>query len=251
MEKQHQTVNENILAGRNPVMEAMRNRRTIDKILVARGEKEGSIIKIMATAKERGIPVIEVEKVKLESLAQTTSHQGVVAYTTPFQYSEIDDILKTAEERGEDPFLLILDGINDPHNFGALIRTAETAGVHGIILPKRNACPMTATVMKSAAGATEYMKIARVTNITDTVKMLKNKNIWVYGADGAANETIYETNLRGPVAIVLGDEGYGISRLVKENCDVLIKIPMKGQISSLNVSVAGALILYETVRQRG
>lgn len=241
---------ENIVAGRNPVAELLKSGRTIDKIYVAHGEREGSIIKIIADARDKGIPVVEADKFKLESICGSLNHQGIVAFATDYQYCDVDDILAYAEEKEEKPFILILDGITDPGNLGAIIRTAECCGVHGIILPKRNTCGLTATVFKAAAGACEHMKIAKVTNIAETIERLKERNVWIYGADGRGEGDIYQTDLTGSVAIVLGDEGKGISRLVADRCDYLIKIPMFGKINSLNVSVAGAVIMYETVRQK-
>jgi 23S rRNA (guanosine2251-2'-O)-methyltransferase len=242
---------ENIVTGRNPVMEALRSGRTVDKILVAKGEREGSLLKIVAMAKERGIPVMDAERSRIETLSGGAGHQGVLAFVTPFTYSTVEEILELAQERNEPPCLILLDGVTDPHNVGAILRTACCCGVHGVILPKHNSCGMTPTLIKSAAGATEYIKVARVTNMTDTIEELKKHNIWIYGTDGAAPADIYQTNLTGACAFVLGDEGRGMSRLVREHCDFLVKIPMKGPLNSLNVSVAGAVILYESLRQRG
>lgn len=241
---------ENVVTGRNPVMEVLRAGRTVDKILVAKGEREGSILKIVAMAREKGIPVQDAERARIEALSGTAGHQGVLAFVTPFEYSTVEDILAVAEERGEPACIVILDGVTDPHNAGAVLRTACCCGAHGVILPKHNSCGMTPTLIKSAAGATEYLKVARVTNITDTVELLKKHNIWIYGTDGNASADLYHTDLTGPCAFVLGDEGRGISRLVREHCDFLIKIPMKGPLDSLNVSVAGAVILYESLRQK-
>ena len=240
---------ENMVHGRNSVMETIRSGRTVDKLFVAKGEREGSIVRVIAMAREKGITVVEAEKAKLDSMTRSSSHQGVVAITTEFSYCEPEDIIAYAEEKGEKPFLLVIDGINDPRNLGAIIRTADAAGVHGIILPKRGACGLTATVYKTAAGACEYMKIARVVNIPSAIEFLKEKNIWIYGTDGDAPEDIYSTDLTGAAAIVMGDEGTGLSRLVKERCDRLIKIPMAGNITSLNISVAAAVAMYEKVRQ--
>ena len=240
---------ENMVYGRNPVMETIRSGRTVDKLFVAKGEREGSIVRVIAMAREKGITVVEAEKAKLDSMTRSSSHQGVVAITTEFSYCEPEDILAYAEEKGEKPFLLVIDGINDPRNLGAIIRTADAAGVHGIILPKRGASGLTATVYKTAAGACEYMKIARVVNIPSAIEFLKEKNVWIYGTDGDAPEDIYSTDLTGAAAIVMGDEGSGLSRLVRERCDRLIKIPMAGRITSLNISVAAAVAMYEKVRQ--
>lgn len=248
--EKREEVNENAVTGRNPVMEVLRSGRTVDKILVAKGEREGSLLKIIAMAKERGIPVMDAERTRIEALSGTAAHQGVLAFVTPFEYASVDDILALAEEKGEPPFLVILDGVTDPHNVGAIIRTACCCGAHGVILPKHNSCGMTPTLIKSAAGATEYMKVARVTNITDTIEELKKRNVWIYGTDGSAPADVYHTDLTGACAFVLGDEGRGMSRLVREHCDFLIKIPMNGPLDSLNVSVAGAVILYESLRQK-
>lgn len=245
--------NDNIVFGRNPVIETLKGDRTVDKIYVLRGEREGSIKKIEAMARQDGIPVIETDKNKLETICKSTSHQGVVAFVTDFVYCTPEDILIDAKEKNEAPFIIVVDGINDPHNLGAIIRSANASGVHGIILPKRNACGLTSVVFKAAAGACEFMKISRVSNIATTVKYLKEQNVWIYAADGGSERAndLYKTDFSGAVAIVLGDEGHGISRLVKDESDFHVKIPMKGEISSLNVSVAGAVIMYEVVRQRG
>jgi 23S rRNA (guanosine2251-2'-O)-methyltransferase len=240
---------ENMVYGRNSVMETIRSGRTVDKLFVAKGEREGSIVRVIAMAKDKGITVVEAEKAKLDSMTRSSAHQGVVAITTEFSYCEPEDIIEYAEQKGEKPFIIVIDGINDPRNLGAIIRTADAAGVHGIILPKRGACGLTATVYKTAAGACEYMKIARVVNISAAIEFLKEKNIWIYGTDGAAESDIYDTDLRGAAAIVLGDEGTGLSRLVRERCDRLVSIPMAGQITSLNISVAAAVAMYEKIRQ--
>lgn len=244
---------ENIVFGRNPVMEALRGERTVEKVYVLRGEREGSVIKIVAMARDKKIPVIEVDRKKLESISGTASNQGVAAFVSDFAYSSVEEILGFAEEKGEKPFIVILDGVTDPHNLGAIVRTANACGVHGIIIPKRNSCALTPTVFKAAAGACEFMKIARVSNIATTVNFLKEKNIWIYAADGGCAEAtdIYKTDMTGAAAVVLGDEGKGVSDLVLRESDFKIKIPMKGEISSLNVSVAGGVILYEILRQRG
>lgn len=249
-EPRAEEINENVVTGRNPVMEVLRSGRTVDKILVAKGEREGSILKIVAMAKEKGIPVMDAERTRIESLSGTAGHQGVLAFVTPFEYSSVEEILAEAEAKQEPPCIVILDGVTDPHNAGAIMRTACCCGAHGVIMPKHNSCGMTPTLIKSAAGATEYLKVARVTNITDTIEELKKHNIWIYGTDGSAPADIYHTDLTGACAFVLGDEGRGMSRLVREHCDFLVKIPMNGPLDSLNVSVAGAVILYESLRQK-
>lgn len=241
---------ENIAVGRNPVREALASGKTVEKILVAKGEREGSIRQIVAMAREKGIPVLDADRTRLDALSGSASHQGVLAFVTPFEYCSVETILQTARDAGEDPRIVILDGVTDPHNLGAILRTACCCGVHGVILSKHGACGMTPAAIKSSAGACEYMKVARVTNITDTVEMLKKENVWIYGTDGDAKSDLYQTDLTGACAFVLGDEGRGLSRLVKEHCDFLVRIPMVGPITSLNVSVAGAVILYESLRQR-
>ena len=236
--------------GRNSVLELLDSDRDINKIFIERGEKHGSINKIIAKAREKKVVIVEVDRQKLNKMAQTENHQGVIAIVPPFNYCEVKDILDEAYRKNEKPFILILDGIEDPHNLGAIIRTAETAGVHGIIIPKRRACNVNSTVYKVASGAVEHMKIARVNNLNDEIKYLKDNDVWVYGTAVEASKYYYEENLTGAIAIVIGNEGKGISNLVKENCDVLLKIPMKGKISSLNASVSAGIVMYEVVKQR-
>lgn len=242
----------NIIYGRNPVMEALKGGRTIDKIYVQKGEINGSLIALIAKAKDRHIPVIEADRQKLDMMSDKGKHQGICALITDFVYSSVEDMLKFAEERGEKPFIVILDGVTDPHNLGAVVRTADACGVHGVIVPKRNSCGMTPVVYKSAAGACEHVKIARVVNIAETVNKLKENNVWIYSADGGSEKAtdIYQTDFAGGVALVLGDEGNGISRLVLDVSDFHVKIPMMGKINSLNVSVAGGVMMYEVLRQR-
>jgi len=236
--------------GRNAVLELLESGRDINKILVANGEKHGSIHKILAIAKERKIIVTEIEKKKLNQIAQTPNNQGVIAIVPPYDYCEVEDILDEAKRKNEKPFILILDGIEDPHNLGSIIRTAETAGVHGIIIPKRRAASVNSTVSKVSAGAVEYMKIARVNNINETIRYLKEQDVWICGTD-MDTDTIYtKQDYKMPIAIVIGSEGFGMSRLVKENCDFLVKIPMKGRITSLNASVSAGIIMYEVVKNR-
>ena len=226
--------------------------KDINKIFVENGEKHGSIKEIIAKAKENRIVLVEVDKSKLDSMVgnSTENHQGVVAIVPPFDYCEVEDILQVAKEREEDPFILILDGIEDPHNLGSIIRTAETAGVHGIIIPKRRSVAVNSTVAKVSTGAISYMKIARVNNINDCIRNLKNEGLWIIGTDGSANTLYYNQDLKGPLAIIIGSEGFGMSKLVKENADILIKIPMKGKITSLNASVSAGIVIYEAVKQR-
>lgn len=236
--------------GRNSVLELLDSDRDINKIFIERGEKHGSINKIIVKAREKKVVIVEVDRQKLNKMAQTENHQGVIAIVPPFNYCEVKDILDEAYRKNEKPFILILDGIEDPHNLGAIIRTAETAGVHGIIIPKRRACNVNSTVYKVASGAVEHMKIARVNNLNDEIKYLKENDVWVYGTAVEASKYYYEENLTGAIAIVIGNEGKGMSNLVKENCDVLLKIPMKGKISSLNASVSAGIVMYEVVKQR-
>lgn len=241
---------EDIVEGRNSVFELLESGRDINKLLIQKGERHGSIHKIIAMAKERGIIVVEAERNKLDKMSETKNHQGVIAIVPPFAYAEVEELLELAKQKQEDPFLLLLDGIEDPHNLGSIIRTAETAGVHGIILPKRRAASVNSTVSKVSAGAVEYMKIARVNNLTETIKQLKKEGLWIVGTDMEAKVDYNKQELTGPICVVIGSEGFGMSRLVKQNTDILIKIPMKGNISSLNASVSAGIVMYEVVRQR-
>ncbi len=241
---------EDQVEGRNAVLELIESGKDINKIYIEKGEKQGSINKILAKANERKIIVTEVDKQKFRQMSQTPNAQGIIAIVPPFDYCDVYDIIELAKERNEDPFILILDGIEDPHNLGSIIRTAETAGVHGIIIPKRRAASVNSTVNKVSAGAVEHMKIARVNNINETINTLKKEGIWICGTDMDTNKYYYNQDLTGPLAIVIGSEGFGMSRLVKENCDFLIKIPMKGKITSLNASVSAGIIVYEAVKQR-
>lgn len=238
------------IEGRNSVLELLESGKDINKIFVTRGEKHGSINKILAIAKERKIIVVEKDKKQMEEMAQEENYQGVIAIVPPFEYVEIDDILNTSKDRKEEPFVLILDGIEDPHNLGSIIRTAETAGVHGIIIPKRRAASVNSTVNKASAGAVEHMKIARVTNISDAIEELKQAGLWICGTDINAEKYYYNQDLTGPLGIVIGNEGKGISEKVKRNCDFTVKIPMKGKVTSLNASVSSGIIVYEAVKQR-
>lgn len=241
---------DDIVEGRNAVLELLDSDRDINKIFVQSGERHGSINKIIAIAKENKVVVTEVEKSKLDFMSKTKNHQGVIAVVPPFNYCEVEDILEYAKSKNEDVFILILDGIEDPHNLGSIIRTAETAGVHGIIIPKRRTVTVNSTVAKVSAGAVEHMKIARVNNITDTIRKLKENGLWIIGTDGSATTLYYNQDLKGDIAIVIGSEGFGMSRLVKENTDMLVKIPMKGKITSLNASVSAGIVMYEAVKQR-
>lgn len=236
--------------GRNAVLELLESDRDINKIYISDGEKHGSINKIIALAKEKKIIINEVSKAKINQMAQTENNQGVIAIVPPFNYCEIEDILEVAKNKKEKPFIIILDGIEDPHNLGSIIRTAETAGVHGIIIPKRRAVAVNSTVSKVSAGAVEHIKIARVNNINETINYLKENDIWIYGTDMNTDKYYYDEDFTGSIAIVIGSEGFGMSRLVKENCDFLVKIPMKGKITSLNASVSAGIVVYEAVKQR-
>lgn len=239
------------IEGRNAVLELLETGKDINKIFIANGEKHGSINKIISIAKERKVVIVEVDRTKLNQMAMSDNHQGVIAIVPPFDYCEVEDILEEANKKQEKPFILILDGIEDPHNLGSIIRTAETAGVHGIIIPKRRAATVNSTVYKVSAGAVEHMKIARVNNLNETIKYLKDNDIWICGTDMDAKNYYYNEKFDGPIAIVIGSEGFGMSRLVKENCDFLVKIPMKGKITSLNASVSAGIVIYEVVKQRG
>ena len=238
------------IEGRNPVAEALKSGRRIDKIYVRRGEKQGSIVPLLRQARKQGIIISEVDGAKLNEMSETKNHQGIIALVSPIEYAEIDDVLALAAEKGEPPFIVILDRINDPHNLGSVIRTANCAGVHGVVIPRHDSVSVTATVEKSSAGATAYTPIVRVNNLAKTIDYLKEKGIWVTGADAAGDRSLFEADLKGPVAIVIGSEGQGIARLVAEKCDFLVKIPMKGDVNSLNASVAAALMIYECAKQR-
>lgn len=238
------------IEGRNSVLELLESGKDVNKIFVTRGEKHGSINKILGIAKERKIIVVEKDKKQMDEMAQEENYQGVIAIVPPFEYVEISDILEVAKERNEDPFVIVLDGIEDPHNLGSIIRTAETAGVHGVIIPKRRAVSVNSTVNKASAGAVEHMKIARVTNISDAIEELKQAGLWVCGTAVDTNKYYYNQDLTGPLAIVIGNEGKGIGEKVKKNCDFLVKIPMKGKVQSLNASVSTGIIVYEAVKQR-
>lgn len=245
-----ETPNTDLVLGRNAVAEAMKSGRSINKILLARGERQGSVKEIFAQARDAGIFVQECDGKKLDELAGGLRHQGIIAYASPVDYVELEDILKIAEDKGEPPFLVLLDELEDPHNLGAILRTADAAGVHGVLIPKRRSCPLSATVARTSAGAVEYVPVARIGNIVQTLNKLKEKNMWVVGADMDGSQLYYEADLTGALVLVVGSEGKGISRLVKEACDFLVQMPMMGKINSLNASVAASVLLYESVRQR-
>ena len=237
----------NIIVGRNPVTEALKSGRDIDKLMIS--TEDGSMKKILALAKERRIPIMKVEKSALDRLAPGQAHQGVCAYVSAYAYAELEDIFRIAEERGEAPFIIVLDNLEDPHNLGAIMRTAECAGAHGIIIPKRRACGLTEVVAKASAGAIEYMPCVKVTNIAQTIEELKERGIWVAACDMGGQE-YYKADLKGKLAVVIGSEGFGISRLVREKCDFVVSMPMVGRITSLNASNAAAVIIYEVRKQR-
>lgn len=236
--------------GRNAVIELLESGKDINKLYITRGEKNGSINKIMALAKENKVVIVEKDKKQMEEMAQTDNYQGVIAIVPPFEYCEIEDILNYAKDKEENPFVLILDGIEDTHNLGAIIRTAETAGVHGIIIPKRRAASVNSTVSKVSCGAVEYMRIARVNNITDSINKLKEEGLWICGTSISAHKYYFNQDLTGPLGIVIGNEGKGMSDLVEKNCDFLVKIPMMGKVESLNASVSTGIIVYEALKQR-
>ena len=242
-------INESAIGGRNAVKELLNSGRDIDKIYVQRGEREGSIKMLVAKATEKRIPVIEVDKGKLDAILGSSNHQGIIALAAEQNYSTLDEILEYADSLGERPFVVICDGIEDPHNLGAIIRSAECCGVHGVIIPKRRAVGLTSVVAKSSAGAIEHMRVARVTNLASTIDELKERGFWIYAAD-MGGEEYYATEYSSAVAVVLGSEGFGISRLVKEKCDFTVSIPLYGRVNSMNVSCASAVILAEVARQR-
>ena len=246
--QEESTVNEGLVVGRNAVRELLKSGRSVDKLLVQRGEREGSIVVLVSEAISRGIPVIETEKQKLDELSMGAPHQGMIAMAAEKEYVTVDEILRIAEERGEKPLIVISDGITDPHNLGALIRCAEGAGAHGLIIPKRRAVGLTPVVSKASAGAIEHLAVAKVSNIAQTIAELQEKGVWVYAAE-AGGQAYYDTDFRGPCALVFGSEGDGVSKLVKEKSDVITSIPMYGHVNSLNVSTAAAVILCEAAKQ--
>ena len=238
------------LEGRNAITEALRSGRTIDKVFVSDGDIDAGLQRLVAQARDAGAVVVPVDRRKLDQMSLTHSHQGIIAQAAAHEYATIDDILAQAQARGQAPLIVICDELSDPHNLGAILRTAECAGAHGVIIPKRRSVGLTATVAKASAGAVEYMKVARVTNIAATIRELKERGVWVYGTAAEGSEVMYRADLTGSTAIVIGNEGQGISRLVRQLCDVMVHIPMSGQISSLNASNAASILLYEAVRQR-
>lgn len=241
---------EDIVIGRNSVLELIKSGKDINKLYIQKGNRHGSINEIISRARENKIVIKEVEKSKLDEICENQNHQGVIATVPPFEYSDIDDILNLAKQKNEDPFIIILDEIEDPHNLGSIIRTAECVGAHGVIIPKRRSAEVNSTVNKTSAGAVQYVKVARVNNLNDTIKYLKENDVWIYGTDAGAKSYYNEQNYKGGVAIVIGSEGYGMNKLVAKNCDFLVKIPMKGKVNSLNASVSAAIMMYEVLNQR-
>ncbi len=243
-------MSEEFVAGRNSVLEALKSGRPVNKVLVAKGDRQGSLREIVGQARARGLVVQEVEAAKLAEIAGGVRHQGVVAMVPPVAYAEVEDILAKARALGEPPFLVLLDELEDPHNLGAILRTADAAGVHGVLIPKRRSAPLSATVAKTSAGAVEYVPVARVGNVVQAIEALKKEGLWVVGADMEGDKPYYQADLKGPVLVVVGGEGRGLGRLAREACDFVVRIPMRGKISSLNASVACSLLLYEVYRQR-
>lgn len=239
-----------LIEGRNAVNEALRAGRAVDKLFVSRGSNDPALGRIISKAKERGIAVVTVDRRKLDEMSVTGSHQGVIAVAAVREYASIDEIFAIAAERGEAPFVVVCDEISDVHNLGAIIRSAECAGAHGVIIPKRRSAGLTAVVDKTSAGAAEYLPVARVPNIPAALDELKGRGLWVYGAAAEGSSGMWQTDLTGPVCLVIGSEGSGLGRLVREKCDVLVSIPMRGQVSSLNASAAAAVLIYEVLRQR-
>ena len=239
-----------IVEGRNAVIEALRAGRAIDKIFIAKGDVDKTLGHIASKARDKGIVVVECDRKKLDFMSQTHAHQGVIALCAVREYCTVEDIFAVAEERGEKPFVIVCDEISDPHNLGAIIRSAECAGAHGVIIPKRRSAGLTAIVDKSSAGAAEHMAIARVPNIPAAIKELKDRGLWVYGTAADGQSDLWHTDFTGNVALVIGSEGDGMGRLVRESCDFIVSLPMKGQVSSLNASAAAAIVMYEVLRQR-
>ena len=242
---------EGLIEGRNAVTEALRSGRAINKVYLADGDTDKSLGRLAAMAKDAGAVVVRIDRRKLNDMSPTGAHQGIIAAVAAHEYASLEDILALAESRGEVPLIVLCDELSDPHNLGAIIRTAECAGAHGVVIPKRRSVGLTAVVGKASAGALEYMPVARVSNITAAIRELKQRGVWVYGTAADGDADLYHADLKGPSAIVIGNEGAGMSRLVAESCDLKVRIPMKGRISSLNASASAAILLYEAVRQRG
>ena len=241
---------EDLIEGRNAVTEALRAGRNVDKIYIAKGEVDKTLGHIASKARSMGVVVVEADRRKLDAMSVTHAHQGVVALAAVREYASLDDILRIAQERGEPPFVIVCDEISDPHNLGAIIRTAECVGAHGIVIPKRRSAGLTSIVGKTSAGAAEHMAVARVANLSAAIKELKARGLWVFGSAAEGSSPMWQTDLRGPVCLVIGSEGDGMGRLVTENCDFLVSIPMRGHVNSLNASAAAAILMYEVLRQR-
>ena len=240
---------EDLVAGRNAVMEVLKGSSSVNRLLVANGSSEGSMREIIAHAKEKGINIQFYDRSKLDAMAPGIRHQGVLAQVPPVQYAELEDILQIARDRNEPPFIVLLDELEDPHNLGAILRTADAAGVHGVLIPKHRSCPLSATVAKTSAGAVEHVPVARIGNMVQTIKKLKKEGLWVAAADMDGTD-YYDTDLTGSLLLVIGSEGQGVGRLIKEQCDFVVRIPMVGKINSLNASVAGSILMYEAMKQR-
>ena len=249
--ERNEALSEGMIEGRNAVTEAIRSGRAINKVFLADGDTDKSLGRLAAMAKEAGAVVVRIDRRKLNDMSPTGAHQGIIASVAAHEYATVDEILQAARDKGEAPLLVVCDELSDPHNLGAIIRTAECAGAHGVIIPKRRSVGLTAVVGKASAGALEYMPVARVSNIASTLRDLKAQGVWVFGTAAEGATVLYEADLTLPAAIVIGNEGIGMSRIVAEHCDFKVSIPMKGQISSLNASAAAAILLYEAVRQRG
>ena len=253
MRQQHREQNspaDGIIEGRNAVIEALRAGTAMDKVYIAKGETDATLGHIASTARGKGIVVVEADRRKLDAMSVTHSHQGVIAVAAVREYASVSDILQSARDKGEAPLVVVCDELSDPHNLGAVIRTAEAAGAHGVIIPKRRSAGLTAIVAKTSAGAVSYLPVARVSNLTALLRELKEEGLWVFGTAADGSTSLYQADLKGPAAIVIGSEGNGMSRLVREQCDFLVSIPMRGQVNSLNASAAAAVVLYEAVRQR-
>ncbi len=249
--RQDNELSEGLIEGRNAVTEALRSGRAVNKVYLADGDTDKALGRLAAMARDAGAVVVRIDRRKLNEMSPTGAHQGIIASVAAHEYATLDDILALAEKRGQPPLIVLCDELSDPHNLGAIIRTAECAGAHGVVIPKRRSVGLTAVVGKASAGALEYLPVARVSNISAAIRELKQRGVWVYGTAADADTDLYHADLKGPAAIVIGNEGAGMSRLVAESCDLRVSIPMKGQISSLNASAAAAILLYEAVRQRG
>lgn len=250
MQENNNEIRNDIIEGRNAVIEALRAGRAIDKIFIAKGDVDKTLGHIASKARDKGIVVVEADRRKLDFMSQTKAHQGVIALAAVREYCDIEDIIALAQERNEAPFVIVCDEISDGHNLGAIIRSAECVGAHGVVIPKRRSAGLTAIVDKASAGAAEHMLIARVPNIPAAIKELKDNGLWIYGTAADGSSDLWHTDFSGPVALVIGSEGDGMGRLVKENCDFIVSLPMKGQVSSLNASAAAAITMYEILRQR-